>query len=236
MNAYLSKFPNDIENDEAKQFTFSHQFIAVFKNRNHLSSRSLHAKRRPTATEDDMNQFINEIKNLMDSTDHSHIVKCDETAWKIFPNGMVTWAEKGSDSISINLEASPKTSMTVLASIRADGSKIPLFFIAKGKTNRCKESQIGDVSYHMSTYTENGWTTEETFSRYLRFLRTHFNDEEEIHLLLDSYKVHRCQQIQILAASLKITLHFIPPGLTDQLQPLDRRVFGCLKATAKHLL
>jgi hypothetical protein len=32
-----------------------------------------------------------------------------------------------------------------------------------------------------------------------------------------------------------IVLQFIPPGLTDEFQPLDRLVFGALKATAKHL-
>jgi hypothetical protein len=33
-----------------------------------------------------------------------------------------------------------------------------------------------------------------------------------------------------LAAKVRIVLHFIPPRLTDPLQPLDRSVFGALKA------
>jgi hypothetical protein len=36
--------------------------------------------------------------------------------------------------------------------------------------------------------------------------------------------------VRTLAARLNIVLHFIPPGLTDLLQPLDRSVFGALKA------
>jgi hypothetical protein len=31
------------------------------------------------------------------------------------------------------------------------------------------------------------------------------------------------------------SLHFIPPGLTDEFQPLDRKVFGTLKAIARRL-
>jgi hypothetical protein len=37
------------------------------------------------------------------------------------------------------------------------------------------------------------------------------------------------------AARLGITLHFIPPGLTDEFQPLDRAVFGVLETQAKRL-
>jgi hypothetical protein len=37
------------------------------------------------------------------------------------------------------------------------------------------------------------------------------------------------------SADLEITLHFIPPGLTDEFQPLDRIVFGVLKSHAKRL-
>jgi hypothetical protein len=37
------------------------------------------------------------------------------------------------------------------------------------------------------------------------------------------------------AARLNIKLYFIPPGMTDAFQPLDRKVFGVLKAYAKRL-
>lgn len=235
MNAYLSKYPEGTNFDESKEFLVSHQFIADFKNWNHLSTRVLHPKRRPQATEEEKSDWIHKIKNLLSSTDHSRIVNVDETCWKCFPNGLMTWAEKGSDGISINLDSSPKASMTVLASIRADGTKIPLYFIAKGKTNLAEKKQVGDVSPHMSTHSKKGWTTETTFYEYLLFLRQHFNDEDPIHLVLDSYKAHRCQSIIDLAETLNIKLYFIPPGMTDEFQPLDRNVFGCLKATARYL-
>jgi phosphate starvation-inducible protein PhoH len=37
------------------------------------------------------------------------------------------------------------------------------------------------------------------------------------------------------AVKLGITLHFIPPDLTDEFQPLNRTVFGVLKVLARPL-
>ena len=87
----------------------------------------------------------------------------------------------------------------------------------------------------MSGHSEKGWTTADTFYNYLLFLRQHFNDDDDIHLILDSYKAHKCQSVQDLAQTLHIKLYYIPSGLTDMFQPLDKRIFSCLKATAKYL-
>ena len=38
-----------------------------------------------------------------------------------------------------------------------------------------------------------------------------------------------------LAQELNISLYFVPAGLTDELQPMDRNVFGSLKSTARCL-
>jgi hypothetical protein len=56
-----------------------------------------------------------------------------------------------------------------------------------------------------------------------------------IHLLLDSYSAHRTDDVKATVARLGTTLHYIPPGLKDEFQPLDRAVFGVLKAQAKRL-
>jgi hypothetical protein len=42
--------------------------------------------------------------------------------------------------------------------------------------------------------------------------------------------VHRSDAIKKYAAKLKIKLWFIPAGHTDELQPLDRAVFGAVKS------
>ena len=56
------------------------------------------------------------------------------------------------------------------------------------------------------------------------------------HLLFDLHLSHSSTEILNLAAELNITLHYIPAGQTDNYQPLDRGIFGPLKATARHLI
>ena len=93
---------------------------------------------------------------------------------------------------------------------------------------------MGDVCGHWKGHSESGWTTEDVFEKYLDCLARHYNGEL-VHLILDSYSAHRTQRIINYAAMKNISLHFIPPGLTDKWQPLDRRVFGVLKAYARRL-
>ena len=106
--------------------------------------------------------------------------------------------------------------------------KLPLFLIAKGKTDLCHQ-QLGDPQGHLVGHSKKGWTTVDTFSEFLMAVREHFRDDDPVYLLLDLYSVHKTQEVRQLAASLNIVLTFIPPGMTDAYQPLDRRVFGVLK-------
>ena len=58
-----------------------------------------------------------------------------------------------------------------MASVKADGTKLPFFIIVKGKTE-ITEKNLGDISYNMSVKSNNGWKTESTFVQYLKFLRS----------------------------------------------------------------
>ena len=67
------------------------------------------------------------------------------------------------------------------------------------------------------------------------FIREYFGDDDRIWLLLDAYSVHRTDEVKKLADSMNIELIFIPPGQTERFQPLDRAVFGVLKAYLRKL-
>jgi hypothetical protein len=71
--------------------------------------------------------------------------------------------------------------------------------------------------------------------RYLHWLRSQCPNQKEIHLILDMYSVHRSEGSKTVARQLSIQLHFIPPGWTDEPQPLDRYIFGALKSTWRKL-
>jgi hypothetical protein len=61
----------------------------------------------------------------------------------------------------------------------------------------------------------------------MRFLRSlpECADMHEIHVIIDGYAAHLCGDVRALANELRIRLHFIPPGLTDILQRLDRAIY-----------
>ena len=94
---------------------------------------------------------------------------------------------------------------------------------------------IFHITYYISVKSNNGWKTESKFEQYLKFLRSNFNDNEKIYLIVDKYKAHQIQKIYECANHLNIELLFIPSSLTDELHPLDRLVFGRLKANAIRL-
>jgi hypothetical protein len=70
-------------------------------------------------------------------------------------------------------------------------------------------------------------------ARYLAHLRRSIFQDGPVLLLLDTYSAHRAKIGREAARICNIDFLFIPPGGTDRLQPLDRRVFGVLKAYAR---
>ena len=229
--AFWEKYMNY---EKIPDFKCSNGFIFDFKQRHRFSSRRGHLKRRPVVSDEDLNAWKEKIKNLLKTVPKDHIVNVDETAWFFYPKGLLTWATKGSTDISSTIGGSDKENITALCSITAAGTKLPMMLIAAGKTTLVEASQLGDVYPHWKTHSESGWTTEETFVEYLLHIAEYFNNEE-VHLILDVYAAHRTELVKETARNNNITLYFIPPGCTDLVQPLDVKVFGALKATARKL-
>jgi hypothetical protein len=64
--------------------------------RNRSSLLRQHGKRRPAVSEEDVEGRVqHEEKNL--------ILNCDETAWQLYPNNILTWWETGIDDVSIHI-------------------------------------------------------------------------------------------------------------------------------------
>jgi hypothetical protein len=70
---------------------------------------------------------------------------------------------------------------------------------------------------------------------YFAILRQELYREGPLIVILDAYAAHRSPEVREIAGVWEIQLVFIPPGCTDKLQPLDRRVFGVLKSYARRL-
>lgn len=139
-----------------KQVCMGSHFISNFKKRNGFSSRRSRFSRRPVTSEDKIGGWKAEMKNLFATVSLDRIVNCDETSWQLFPNGILTWADTGSDNIQTKVNGNTKDSITVMGTITAANTKLPLHMIAKGSTERAEISQFGDISYHKSTHSTNG--------------------------------------------------------------------------------
>jgi hypothetical protein len=75
--------------------------------------------------------------------DHEKILNCDETELKILPNGSLTWAQVGADSVSVGAMLNDKDLITALATVTVSRKKLPLCLIAKDVTAPIESSQLG---------------------------------------------------------------------------------------------
>lgn len=61
----------------------------------------------------------------------------------MFPDGILTWAKRGSDNVHVHANCDEKKCMTALATVKVDGTKLPLMIIAKGKPDLVETTQLG---------------------------------------------------------------------------------------------
>ena len=231
MAAFLEKYRTEEDYNKIPHFVCSKGFIYSFKQHHGITSRKCHLKRRPDNKAYDKT-FAYEMHQLFEEIDKHYICNIDETSLMICPSDLRVWHSKGEDHVVRYNKSSTKDRITVVAGITADGNKLPLQFITKGKTEVSIANHIGDVEGHMKACTDNGWTTEETFCQYLTGVRNYygFDNTNTIHMILDVFKVHISERVKACAHNLNIKLYVIPAGMTDELQPLDRKIFGPLKA------
>ena len=90
-----------------------------------------------------------------------------------------TVAIRGSDEVQFQMKDDPKKSLTVIACCSRDGERLPLWVIAKGKTQICERKYRDDTRLrhfiqHKEVYTdhsESGWSDQNLMIRYLQFLK-----------------------------------------------------------------
>ena len=237
-----------------KTFLASDTWCISFRKRHGFVWRRAHYKRRPYHSEKSERykaQFQEEIQSIYTELKNVGmeflLCNCDETSWKIAYVGELTWARKGSKEVKINIDYNDKDCFTTMAAITASNDKLPLFLIAKGDTERCHKQfrNILEMDPESAiSHSHKGWMTAEVMKEYLSWIRQFYDKtyaehenyvpgQTEIHLILDCHTSHRQKKIKNFAKSLHIRLHYIPAGYTDELQPLDIRIFGALKAKAR---
>jgi hypothetical protein len=217
-----------------RAFKYSPPFIIDFRKRHMMSLRRPSIKRRPTTTDAQVRAFVENVKELMRIVPAERIMNIDETNWRPVAAGFKTWAPTGAESVHCIVDNDDKQGVTVIAAISAAEEKLPLTVIGKGKTQRCLAGY--DLPSEVwGEHSESGWTTSDIMCCYFWHLRHVIFPEGPLSVILDTYSAHRSAEVPAIARLWGINLVFIPPGCTDRLQPLDRRVFGVLNAYAHQI-
>jgi hypothetical protein len=118
-------------------FKASNTFIAAFWKRQRLSLRRPSLKKRPKVKEEQIETFIAQGQELLERYPRNPIINIDETNWRTVAAGFLTWAETGAESVTCHIEDDEKAGVTAIAAITAEGEKLPLTVLGKGKTPRC---------------------------------------------------------------------------------------------------
>ena len=221
-------------------FEASSSWIQKFKNKYGYVLRKAHLKRRTlNVSAEKKERFKNKVITAIRDVDKRCIINCDQTNWKLINFSGLTWAKRGAEEVTVNIEGDSKKSFTAMATVDAQNRRYPLYLIAKGKTEQCHQQleSVADRAY--IDHSKTGWFNKPVMLNYLEWLRREFEErnpdiaKSEVVLILDLYAAHRDKEVRQKAAELGFKLIFIPPSCTDELQPLDVGVFGPLKNAAK---
>lgn len=221
-------------------FVCSPSFIRGFRRRYRMSLRRPNMKRRPPVSPEKIAEFKLRVEALKQHFSPDLILNMDETNFRLVNMKHLTWAVTGSKAVNCYNEEDLKAGVTVLATISMSGDKLPLMLVGKGTTQGAlrKYGENVRTGKCWTSLSESGWSRENVICDYLDRLAERFpigENDKRCALIMDIYAAHRTDAVRDKARELKIDLEFVPPGCTDQCQPLDVAVFAVLKAYAKAL-
>lgn len=238
-NKYTSEH---IRND----FKCSLKWIYKFMQNYGFSKRKCSNQKRPTIDAElkekciRFRKEIHEVYSDLAQRNKLHLlINADETAWRIALQNELTWANKGAKHVTNGIQYNEKSAVTALAAVSAQMEKLPLTVITKG-IGIDSEKKFTNKNI-LTMHSHSGWTTEVVFFQWMSWIRLNINEHypedkyEKIHLLIDVYTTHITSFIKKVSDTLNIQLHYIPPGATDLMQPLDRYGFGALKKIAERI-
>ena len=224
---------------EAGDFKASSHWCTMFLRRHGLSMRKHHKKRRKFGDDSFVALFYERMDVVFAGTPRDRIINMDETCWRFLQAESTTIAERGAESVSCVFNVDEKKAITAICSIDAAGKTLPIWVLAKGTTSRCEQTlrENEDVQRYLRSgrliidHSESGWTNSDVAIRYLQWLAGRY--DQPVTLVWDLYAAHRNPRVKTAAQEAKVNLEFIPAGRTDQIQPLDYRIFGPLKQSAR---
>ena len=226
-----------------EDFTAGRTYLKKFMKRHGLSLRVPHVRRRTAPDDEKVAEFLLNVDAVRDQFPENLIFNVDETCWRLLNGPVKTLAATGQEEVAVDSACNPKTDITVIAAVTKAGDRLPLYLLAKGKTPRCMDKYRNSpvLRRHFASgsltidYSRTGWSDREVMTRYLAWLRQ-LAGNRLINVMWDVHASHRHADVRDWASAHSVGLTFIPAGQTGTWQPLDRRLFGSLKARATRIL
>ena len=158
----------------------------------------------------------------------------DETGFTYDPKPSKTVHLCGERNV-LSVSTGSKAQVTVITCISATGQAIPPLIIWKRKT-MAPEMANGEIPGTHYGFSESGWTNSSIFDSWFKklFLR-YAPASRPLILFMDGHSSHYCPDTLALPHENGIIIFTLPPNTTHLLQPLDKGVFGPLKAHWKRV-
>lgn len=187
------------------------------------------SKKRPTVENSRFVAATFRLKVKMFIKVH-HIRRClvlnlDEYSQSIIPAYKYTLAPKGSKIIN-NVNYNDKRNISGCLAIALNGNFLPCQLIYKGKTNRCFQKNIPS-SVKITRREDKSWANSETVIHFISNIIIPYVNEQRLHanekclLIMDVFKSHLMANVLHLLKNNGISVIFVPPGMTGELQALD---------------
>ena len=126
--------------------------------------------------------------------------------------------------------SSSKDRLTALFYGCADGRMMPQFLVYQSPKPKGCNPLNGAIEGTAVEYTKKGRMTTETFSKFIDHFEKHVGPERPVVLLIDSVSSLVDMSVFQSASEKEIKIFRLVPNATHLMQPLDRGVFGPLKA------
>jgi hypothetical protein len=227
-------------------FRASDHFVTGFKKRQKLSShrtdiKHISKKENERDMELEKETYVYDVlvsrylygDKLVLNMDESPVMKVDIPVTAVVETGCSHAAHITSNAGALG------TKITTIPCISAAGNKLPLSAILRGKTERClsniRDYASVDIKKVKLYYSEKGWINENIMLKWLNDVVNPYTHSRPAALIMDSYKAHWTNAVQLAASKMNLHLILVPPGTTSELQPLDVGFNGALVMKRKQI-
>lgn len=223
----------------ARMPAFSDRMLAGFKRRRGFSTVSMKLKQRKidtdasTRVDSDAKVAVchTEVRAAIQRYGAARVFNMDEMPGRVVPRSVKTLHDKKrTKSEAMHAGGNERKSITTVVTVAANGTKLPLVFVVKGKTVRCGADVRAAVRRpHIVYQSPSGWMNHELMVQYYRDVILPHTHGEACALLMDDFGAHWKDEAIEAACDANVQLLDVPAGRTFDTQPLDVGVNNILQ-------